>query len=305
MPERECHAVTGAFSFTGRYIARRLLKNGHEVVTLTGHPDRDPPFAAAVRAFPFRFDEPEAMAESLAGASVLYNTYWIRFERGATTFDRAVANTAALLQAARRAGVRRVVHISIVHADEASPYPYFRAKGAAERLVRESGLACAILRPTVLFGAEGILFNNIAWMLRRFPVFAVPGRGDYRLQPLFVDDLAALAVAAGARMQTETLEAAGPEVFTFDELVRLIAAAVGSRARLLHVSPERALQLTRMIGGAVGDVVLTGDEIAGLTRNLLVAAGPPAGRTRFSQWLKRHAASLGTAYLSEIERHFR
>jgi NADH dehydrogenase len=221
------------------------------------------------------------------------------------TFARAVAHTATLLAAARRAGVRRVVHISVAHADEASPYPYFRAKGEVERLVRESGLSYAILRPTVLFGTEGILFNNIAYMLRRFPAFAIPGKGDYRLQPIYVDDLAELAVNAGLEMRSLVLDAAGPETFTFDELIRLMAKQVGSHARLLHMRPDRALKLIRMVGGLVGDVVLTREEIDGLMRDMLVFPGTLAGHTRFSIWLKQHAAVLGSSYFSEMERHYR
>jgi NADH dehydrogenase len=304
MAKAELDVVTGAFSFTGKYIARRLLALGRQVKTLTGHPGREHPFGNAVTAMPFQFEEPEALRDGLAGANTLYNTYWVRFEHGRMTFARAVAHTATLLEAARQAGVRRVVHISVAHADEASPYPYFRAKGEVERLVRESGLSYAILRPTVLFGTEGILFNNIAYMLRRFPAFAIPGKGDYRLQPIYVDDLAELAVNAGYEKRSLVLDAAGPETFTFDELVRLMAKQVGSHARLLHMRPERALKLIRMVGGLVGDVVLTREEIDGLMRDMLVFPGTPAGHTLFSNWLKQHAAALGSSYFSEMERHY-
>jgi NADH dehydrogenase len=305
MAKAELDVVTGAFSFTGKYIARRLLALGRQVKTLTGHPGREHPFGNAVTAVPFQFEEPEALHDGLAGADTLYNTYWVRFEHGQTTFAKAVAHTAALLAAARQAGVRRVVHISVAHADEASPYPYFRAKGEAERLVRESGLSYAILRPTVLFGTEGILFNNIAYMLRRFPAFAIPGKGDYRLQPIYVDDLAELAVTAGHEKRSLVLDAAGPETFTFDELVRRMAKQVGSHARLLHMNPERALKLIRMVGGLVGDVVLTREEIDGLMEDMLAVPGAPAGHTLFSSWLGQNAATLGSSYFSEMVRHYK
>jgi len=304
MAKHETSVITGAFSFTGKYIARQLLALGVPVKTLTGHPHRAHPFGQAIPAMPFHFDDPQALAASLAGAGTLYNTYWIRFEHGRMTFAKTIANTATLLAAARQAGVRRVVHVSIVHADESSPYAYFRAKGEAERLVRESGLSYAILRPTVLFGDESILFNNIAWMLRRFPAFAVAGKGDYKLQPIFVGDLAEMAVTAAQKEQPMILEAGGPETFCYEELLRFMARAIGSHARLLHIRAERVLQMTRMIGGLVGDVVLTRDEIDGLMQGLLVAAPPPAGHTRFRNWLKRHAAEIGVRYFSEIERHF-
>jgi NADH dehydrogenase len=305
MPSAELNVVTGAYSFTGKYIARRLLALGRRVSTLTGHPHREHPFGDRVRAFPFNFEDPPALAASLAGATTLYNTYWIRFEHGATTFERTLARTEALLQAARQAGVGRIVHISIINADQDSPYPYFRAKGRAEQLVREAGLPCTILRPTVLFGSEGILFNNIAWLLRKLPVFALPGAGDYRLQPVHVDDVARLAVQARPQQSGPTIDVAGPEILTFRALVELIAEAIGSRPRLLRVRPQRAVQLSGLLGGLVSDTLLTRDEIAGLMDNLLVSSAPPLGRTLFSSWLQQHADSLGRTYFSELERHFR
>lgn len=304
MKDTELDVVTGAFSFTGKYITRRLLAAGKGVKTLTGHPDRDHPFGDAVPAVPFNFDDPAALTASLAGATTLYNTYWIRFEQGQSTFERAVANTRVLLKSARDAGLRRVVHISIAHADERSPFPYYRAKKQAERAVQESGLAWVIVRPTVLFGKENILFNNIAWLLRHFPVFAVPASGQCLVQPVDVEDVAELAVEAGQREASPCIEAAGPEVFAFDEMVGLIAKTIGSHARLLRAKPQRLLLFTRFINSMVHDVLLTGDEIEALAHDLLVSSAPPAGRTLFSRWLKQHAATLGSTYHSELARHF-
>jgi len=304
MTAESCNVVTGAFSYTGKYIARRLLARGERVKTLTNHPDRPHPFGDAIPAFPYRFQDRDALAASLEGATTLYNTYWVRFERGETTFARAVANTEILLEAAKMAGVRRIVHISIAHADEGSSLPYFRGKGQAEALVRESGLAHAILRPTVLFGGEAILFNNIGWMLRKFPLFAVPGSGDYRLQPIYVDDVAQLAVDAFIKKDNTLVHAAGPEIFTFNELIRLIGERIGRTPRFVHVRPERALQLTNILGGLVDDILLTKDEIDGLSKNLLLAQGPASGHTLLSPWLRKHADSLGRSYFSELKRHF-
>jgi uncharacterized protein YbjT (DUF2867 family) len=300
----ELNVVTGAFSFTGRFIARRLLARGEGVRTLTGHPGRARLFEGAVPAAPYRFDDPGALTASLEGATTLYNTYWIRFERGETTFEGAVGNTGALLQAAQRAGVRRIVHISIARADAGSSLPYFRAKGKAETLVRESGLAYTILRPTVLFGDEAILINNIGWMLRKFPFFAVPGSGEYRLQPVYVDDVAKMAVSAARADSGAIIHAAGPDIFSFNELIRLIGKYIGHSPRLMHVRPQRALQLTQMLGGLVEDVILTRDEVDGLSRNLLQAEGPATGCTPLGPWLEEHAETLGQSYFSELKRHF-
>lgn len=296
--------VTGAFGFTGRAIARQLLARGERVRTLTGHPGRFDPFDGRVEVAPYDFRDPAAMAESLRGADVLYNTYWVRFPRGEVTFEAAAANSRALLAAAAAAGVRRVVHISITNAAATSPIPYFRRKGEVERSVAESGLSHAILRPTLIFGPGDIIINNIAWLLRRYPLFAVPGRGDYRLQPVFVDDVAELAVAAADMAENLTMDVVGPETFAFIDLVRLIAATVGSRARIVHVRPDLALLFSRTIGAFVDDVLLTRDELAGLMAGLLVSAGPPTGRTPLSRWLTENAATVGTDYASELARHY-
>ena len=175
--------VTGAFGYTGRYITARLLACGKRVRTLTGHPARPNPFGGAVEVAPLDFGNPGQLTRSLRGAETLYNTYWIRFPHGAATYEKAVENSRVLFRAAREAGVRRLVHISITQASQDSPFAYFRGKGLVEEALRESGLSHAILRPTVVFGPEGILINNIAWLLRRFSVFVVFGSGRYRLFP--------------------------------------------------------------------------------------------------------------------------
>lgn len=298
------HAVTGAFGYTGKYIARRLLARGERVITLTGHPERPNEFAGAIPAYPFRFDDPARMAESLAGVRVLYNTYWVRFDRGDSTHARAVANTRALIRAAEIAGVERIVHISITNPAADSPLPYFRGKAELEEAIRGSRLNYTIVRPTVVFGAEDILINNIAYLLRRMPLFLIPDDGRYRLQPVAADDVAAIAAGAGQASTNLTIDAVGPETFTFEELVRRIAAAVGSRARILHAPPRTAILAARVLGALLGDVMLTAEEVDGLMSDLLVSASAPTGSTALSGWLAAHADTLGTHYASELRRHF-
>ena len=298
------HAVTGAFGYSGREIARLLLARGERVRTLTGHPDRPHPFGGSVEVRSLRFEHPAVLREALRGVEVLYNTYWIRFERGPATFERAVENSLALLRAAREVGVRRVVHVSITNPSEASPLPYFRGKANVERALRESGLSHAILRPAVFFGGRDVLVNNVAWLLRRLPFFGlVPGA--YGLRPVHVEDLAALAVAQGASREDATLDAVGPESFTFEALVRLVARAIGSRARLLPVPPGLLLAASRAVGALVRDVPLTAQEIAGLRAGLLESPAPTSGPTRLSDWLGENARTLGTEWASELGRHFR
>jgi NADH dehydrogenase len=298
------NVVTGAFGYTGRYIAQRLLSMGQRVKTLTGHPHRPNPFGEHVKAAPLDFDDPVGLARSLEGADTLYNTYWVRFPRGQVTFERAVENSRALIRAAENAGVRKFVHISITNASSSSHLPYFRGKGLVEEAIRSSRLSWAIIRPTVIFGKEDVLINNIAWALRRFPAFVVYGSGDYRLQPVFVEDVAHIAVSAAHDDGNVVIDAAGPETHTFEGLVRLIGSKTGSGARLVHLRPGLSLALTRLVGYLVNDVVLTRDEVEGLMASLLVSREPPTGKTRLSRWLEQNAGHLGKRYVSELRRHY-
>jgi len=295
--------VTGAFSYTGRHIAEELLARGRRVRTLTRRPDPSHPLAARVEVAPLAFDD--SLVESLGGAETLYNTYWVRFERGATTFAGAVSNTGVLLEAAAQAGVQRVVHVSVANPSLDSPFPYFRGKAQAEALVRASGLSHAIVRPTLVFGRDDILLNNIAWILRRTPLFLVPGDGRYEVQPVSVHDTARVCADAGAAPDDVIVDAAGPERLAFDAVVRQIAAAVGSRARIRTSPATLALGGSRMFGLLVRDVVLTRDELESLMAGLLVSEEPPRGRDRLGDWLRESGAALGSGYQSELGRNFR
>jgi len=296
--------VTGAFGYTGRYIARRLIADGKRVRTLTNHPNRDNPFGDSVESAPLAFSRPDVLVKSLQGADVLFNTYWIRFEYGGATFEKAVANTEALVRAAEEAGVRRVVHVSVSNPSEDSPLPYFRGKALAEKAVAASKLSYAIIRPTLIFAAGDILINNIAWLLRKFRLFPIPGRGDFRLQPISAEDVADLAVAMSELDDNAVVNAFGPEVYTFDDLVRKIDQRIGARARILHVSPALALALSNVVGYFTGDVILTRDEVEGLSANLLVCPGEPTGKKRLSDWLMENSETIGRAYASELARHY-
>ena len=294
--------VTGAFSYTGRWIADRLMSMGREVRTLSR--SVAPP-GSAVRAAPLQFTDSDALARSMTGADTLYNTYWIRFERGSSTFARAVENTRVLFDAARRAGVRRIVHLSVTNADAASPLPYFRGKARVEEELMNGGSSYAIVRPTLVFGPEDILVNNIAWGLRRAPVFLIPGSGDYRVQPVSVGDVATIAVAGGLADDDRVVDAAGPETVTFEALVRALAAAIGVRRRFWHTPPALALAAGRAVGAYRRDVILTRDELDGLTANLLTSNEKPQGTERFSDWVDANGDTLGRAYVSELARNFR
>lgn len=304
MANDEVDVITGAFSYTGKYITRRLLAMGKQVRTLTGHPNNPNPFGEQVSVYPLNFDRPGELTRNMQGATTLYNTYWIRFSHGKVTFERAVENTEILIKAAQEAGIRRIVHVSITNPAETSRLPYFRGKAILEQAIMNSMLSYAIIRPTVIFGDEDILINNIAWLLRRFPVFPIFGSGNYCLQPIYVEDMADMVSKAGQQDDNTILDAVGPDVFTFEELVRLIAHKLQRKVITTHVSPDLGFSLAKLIEPLVGDVLITRDEVAGLMANLLISQNPPLGQTHLSDWLDQHADSVGTKYASELARHY-
>lgn len=304
--QNKCFSVvTGAFGYSGKYIARKLLDGGQTVVTLTGHPNRPNEFGGQIEAQPFHFDQPEALVETLRGANTLYNTYWVRFEHAGMTFTQAVENTRTLFQAAKSAGVGRIVHISVSNPSTTSNLPYFRNKALLEQDLQGMSVPFGIVRPTVVFGKEDILINNIAYLLRRMPVFAVPGTGDYRLQPVYAGDMAEICLQTAHARQNRCLDAAGPEIYTFEELIRLIREAIGSRAGIIHLPPRLALFFSKIFGVLLDDVLLTNDELSGLMDELLVSGDPPSAQTRFSSWVMEHSADLGAHYASELKRHYK
>jgi len=302
MATPELHVVTGAFGYSGRYIATRLLQAGYRVRTLTNSPHRPQPFGTAVEAVPYHFNDPEALCASLRGASVLYNTYWVRFNTADFSHAEAIRHTGILFDAAKRAGVGRVVHISITNPSEQSALEYFRGKAQLERLLIASGLSYAILRPAVLFGGEDILINNIAWALRHLPVFGVFGDGAYHLQPIYVDDLAALAVDCGRQAENRLIDAIGPETFTYRELVQTIGRLIGHPRPIVSVPPWLGYQMIALLGKLVHDVILTREELDGLMQGLLCTTSPPAGATRLTAWAHEHRDTLGRHYASELAR---
>jgi NADH dehydrogenase len=302
MTSDEIHVVTGAFGYSGKYIAKQLLDEGYQVRTLTDSVNRINPFGNRIKAYPFNFDNPERLVESLKGASVLYNTYWVRFNYAEFRQSIAVTNTIKLFNVAKRAGVKRIVHISITNPSEDSHLEYFRGKARLERALIESGISYAILRPALLFGKEDILINNIAWMLRRFPVFGVFGDGNYKLRPIYVDDLARLSVKEGKEKENRIIDAVGPETFTYLYLVREIGRIIGKERRFIFIPDTVGYFLGWIVGKVLGDIIITRDEIEGLKTNLLYTDSPAAGSTRLTDWARENSSVLGLHYASELAR---
>jgi NADH dehydrogenase len=298
-------AVTGAFSYSGKYITKRLLEKGEEVITLTNHPNRPDPFNGKVKAFPLNFANETELTENLRGVDVLVNTYWVRFDKGSNTQPKAVENTRSLVNAAVKAGVKRIVHISIANPSADSHLPYYWGKAANEKAVTDSGMSYAILRPTVLVGGgEDILINNIAFLLRRFPFFFIPGDGSYGVQPVHVDDLASLAVEGVYSKENYVIDAVGPDSYTFKELVHLVGETIGAKRALISLPPRLALLAAQFLSLFVNDVILTPEEVDGLMANLLVSKEPARAKTTFKDWLKESRDTIGVRYASELKKHY-
>lgn len=302
MSGRQIHAVTGAFGYSGKYIAQRLLNKGHKVITLTNSLHRANPFGEKIQAHAFNFDDPDKLTQSLKGVSVLYNTYWVRFNHKMFTHSSAVKNTIILFNSAKKAGVKRIVHVSITNPSEDSPLEYFKGKAKLEKSLMESSISYSILRPAVIFGKEDILINNIAWALRKLPVFGVFGDGKYRLQPIHVDDLAEVAVEQGKDRKNNIIDAIGPETFTYRGLVEEIGRKIGKRRPIISVSPTFGYIAGSIVSKLVNDVFITRQEIEGLMADLLYVDSPPVGKTKLTDWARRHSDSLGRQYASELAR---
>ena len=292
-------------NYTGRYVTQRLLDHGVRVRTLTRNPDAEDPFSGQVEVDPLDFSDPDGLRRSMQGAGVFYNTYWVRYARGRVTFDLAVENTRTLFKAAERAGVGRIVHFSVTNASSGSGLAYFRGKAQVEDMLKGLGVPYAIIRPTLVFGVGDLLLNNMAWALRRFPVFPVYGSGDYPVQPIYVEDLAAQAVQAGSQSENSVADAAGPDTFTFEALLRLLASSMGIRRWFLHTPPSVGLALTGLVGLLMRDMALTRDEVEGLMAGLLTSGESPTGTSRLSYWLADNGDGLGRRYVSELRRNWR
>ena len=298
------HVVTGAFGYSGRWIAHRLLEDDVHVRTLTNAVGRDDPFHGRVEVHGLDFTDMDRLVSSLKGAEVLYNTYWVRYNKRQKNFahDAAVDNTAILIEAAKRAGVKRFVHFSVANPTKAPNWTYFEGKVKVEAMLEASGLSYAILRPTVLFGGHrNVLINNIAWMLRRFPVFGVFGFGNYPIQPVHVEDVAEVAIAQGRAKENAIVDVTGPETFRYKDYIRHMVKAMGLRRVILPIPPLAGWIFGRMLGVFLQDDVITRAEIKGLRQGLMASSAPPVGTRLFSEWIAKHGASFGERYQNDLK----
>ncbi|MFC2110924.1 SDR family oxidoreductase [Bacteroidota bacterium] len=302
MENQEIHAVTGAFGFSGKYIARQLLKSGKRVRTLTNSIDRENEFNDRIEIHPFNFNKPEKLIGSLSDVSVLYNTYWVRFNHKTFKHSMAVENTIKLFDAAKKAGVKKIVHTSITNPSENSQLEYFSGKAILEKGLINTGISYSILRPAVIFGKEDILINNIAWMLRKLPLMGVFGDGNYMLQPIYVEDFARLAIEEGNKTENNIIDAIGCETFTYKDLIEKIGEIIGKRKPIISVSDGIGYLVGYIIGKMLGDIIITKEEIKGLKSNLLYTDSNAVGTTKLTDWVKTNASIVGEKYANELAR---
>lgn len=256
-------AIAGGSGFIGRAIVRRL-GDAARLRVLTRNPDAVRARLAGTGAEFVRADvtEPSSLESAMAGVNVAINAaqfegYPIENPRRGLTFERVdYGGTVAMLEAARKAGVTRFIYISGAAADEHSSQPGFRAKGRAERAIRDSGLEFTIFRPSLVYGPDDRVVNMLARALRYAPVFAVPGSGKQLVQPLLVDDLAA-CVAMAATMgkgRNGVFEIGGPEPMSFDDLMHLLMELTGYERPIIHI-PEGLMRLGAILSEAAGAIL--------------------------------------------------
>ena len=302
--ERPLHVVTGAFGYSGRWIAHHLLEKNVRVRTLTNAVGRDDPFAGKVEVHGLDFNDRRRLVESLRGADVLYNTYWVRYNKRQHRFahNAAVENTRKLFEAAKEAGVKRIVHFSVANPTKAPNWTYFEGKVQVENLLKASGMSYSILRPTVLFGGgRNVLINNIAWMLRRFPVFGVFGFGNYPIQPVHVEDVAEIAIEQGRLSEDTVIDVTGPETFRYKDYIGMMATSMGLKRLILPFPPLGAWLFGRLLGVYLQDDVITRAEIKGLRQGLMASDAPPNGTRLFSTWIAEHGGSFGKRYQNDLK----
>lgn len=294
--------ITGAFSYTGAAVAQEILNRGWDVSTLTNRTPSE--CMKGITASPLRF-EYEYLREVMSGADVFINTYWVRYPFKGMTFEKAIENTKILLSAVKDAGIPRFVHVSVSNADKGTNLGYYRGKCDFEKMVIDGGVSHAIVRPTLIVGPNDVLTNNIAWFLRRFPIFFVPGGGNYRLQPITLNDTARIIADAVESKDSYTVDAAGPEVFTFREYVECIAKACHLKRLLINTPNWMSLAAIKAIEPVLGDIILTREELLGLEQELLYSHSTNIGKSSVSEWLKEYGGAIGRDYVNDIKRHFK
>ena len=279
LDQRKIAAVFGGSGFIGRYVVKRLARAGYTVrVAVTdpggarflqtqGKVGQIVPLAAGVT-------NEDAVARAAVEAHLVVNLVGILFERRAGDFQRLQAEGAGRVARVSAAqGVERLVHVSAIGADPASPSAYGRTKAEGEAAVRAAFPSATILRPSIVFGPEDGFFNRFAGLTRVLPFMPVIA-GDTRFQPVYVGDVADAVLAAAERddARGRTYELAGPRTATFRELLRYILETTGHRRPLVDI-PMGLARLQARLGEFLPTPPLTRDQLLMLQRDNVQASG--------------------------------
>ena len=302
METKEKIVVTGALGYSGKVIAEKLLERNYQVKTITNSLNKPNPFGDKIEMDSFNFEKPEKLTAALTGYDVLINTYWVRFNHNNFNHSTAVANTKILFECAKKAGIKKIVHVSITNPSVNSELEYFKGKGDLETYLKALGVNYSIIRPAVLFGKQDILINNIAWVIRHLPIFGVYGKGDYKIQPIHVDDFADLIINECFNTTNTIVNAIGPETFTYKELVKTIMDIINVKKRIINTAPYLGYLAGKWVSFLKNDVTITREEIKGLMDNLLYVETAPTGKIKLTDWAKQNKQTLGTTYASELAR---
>ena len=293
--------ITGAFSYTGAAVSQELLRRGYSIHSLT---NRQPlQKDNAISSAPLRFERDYLKGE-LGGANTFVNTYWVRLPYAGQSFASAVKNSKMLIDAAVSAGVKRIIQVSVSNAEDGKNLGYYAGKAEVDAYVRQCGIPFTIVRPTFIVGQADVLTNNIAWLLRRFPIFLIPGNTSHRLQPILLDDAAHIIADAVEYQGNQEVDAAGPDIMSFAEYVELVANGCNLKRPMIRVPEGLSLGFLQAIQPLLQDIILTREELLGLKQELLISHKPPLGKDSVAKWLQVHGDKLGHQYTNDIYRHF-
>jgi NADH dehydrogenase len=258
--------VTGATGFVGSEILRRASRRGWRVRGLARHPERAEALSRLPHVELFRGDvrRPDELDEALAEVDAVIHLVGVIVETGRQTFEEAhVEGTRHVLEAMRRTGVRRYLHMSALGVEEGRDLSeYYRTKWGAEELVRESGLVTTIFRPSLVFGRDDDFFNRLAALIRWSPVVPLPGGGKSRFQPVWVGDVAECFLQA-TRMErgaAAVYEVAGPQVMTLREIVTALMGVMGRRRPTIAI-PIAMLRLGAAVMAVLPSPPVTRDQL--------------------------------------------
>ena len=230
-----CVTVFGGTGFLGRRIVHHLRKSGVTVRVASRHPGQTD--GDDVKQIAANAHDERSVEAAIAGADGVVNAINLYVEHGRETFHSVHVEAATrIASVARRVGVKRLVHISGIGADAASPSPYIRSRGEGEAAVQTAFPGVVIIRPAVMFAPDDGFLTTILRLLRILPAYPIFGDGRTRLQPAYADDVAEAItqVLRQSKKPFPIYELAGPRVYSYEELVRTIARAAGLRPVLMR-----------------------------------------------------------------------